>query len=87
MANVKIYTKSTCPACVLAKETLKGKGVEFEEINLDEKQEEFEKLMQETKMKTVPQIFINGQLIGGCMDMLELDKENKLDVLLQANPQ
>ena len=84
MAHVKIYTKTTCPACVLAKEVLSKKGVSFEEINLDGKPEELKQLIEKTKMKTVPQIFINNQLIGGCSDMLDLDKQSKLDILLQA---
>lgn len=84
-AKIKIYTKTTCPACVLAKETLKQKNVSFEEVVLDDKPEELKQLIEKTQMKTVPQIFINDQFIGGCSDMLEMDRENKLDILLQAN--
>ena len=87
MAVVKIYTKTTCPACTLAKEILTKKGVPFTEIILDDKPEELAQLIEQTKMRTVPQIFINNQLIGGCSDMMELDQNNKLDILLQAeNP-
>ena len=85
MATVKIYTKTTCPACVLAKEVLTKKGVKYEEIVLDDKPEQLQELIAKTQMKTVPQIFINGQLIGGCSDMMELDEKNQLDILLQAN--
>ena len=87
MAVVKIYTKTTCPACTLAKEVLTKKGVQFTEIILDDKPDELAQLIEQTKMRTVPQIFINNQLIGGCSDMMELDQNNKLDILLQAeNP-
>lgn len=83
MAEVKIYTKTTCPACTLAKEILTKKGVGFEEIVLDNKPDELEALINRTNMRTVPQIFINDQLIGGCSDMMELDKKNQLDRLLE----
>ena len=83
MAEVKIYTKTTCPACTLAKEILTKKGVSFEEIVLDNKPDELEALINRTNMRTVPQIFINDQLIGGCSDMMELDKKNQLDRLLE----
>lgn len=82
MAEVKIYTKTTCPACTLAKEILTKKSVEFKEIVLDDKPEELKALIDRTHMKTVPQIFIDDQLIGGCSDMMELDKKNQLDQLL-----
>ena len=84
MAVIKIYTKTSCPACDLAKQVFNQKGVTFEEFVLDDKPEELKALVEKTNMKTVPQIFINGHLIGGCSDMIELDKKNQLDILLQA---
>ena len=75
MATVKIYTKTTCPACDLAKQILSQKGVSFEEFILDDKPEELKALINKTNMKTVPQIFINDHLIGGCSDMIDLDKK------------
>jgi len=85
MAKVKIYTKTTCPACDLAKHVLTQKGVSYEEHILDDKPEELKQLIQKTQSKTVPQIFINNQFVGGCSDMLELDDKNQLDVLLKAD--
>lgn len=85
MADVKIYSKTTCPACSLAKEVLTKKGVKYEEIILDDKPEQLQELIAKTQLRTVPQIFINGQLIGGCSDMMSLDEKNQLDVLLQAD--
>ncbi|MBC6415706.1 MAG: glutaredoxin 3 [Bdellovibrionales bacterium] len=84
MAIVKIYTITTCPACDLAKKILKEKKVIFEEFVVDDKPKELKTLIEKTKMKTVPQIFINGHFIGGCSDMMDLDKKNQLDILLQA---
>ena len=83
MAEVKIYTKTTCPACTLAKEILTKKSVNFEEVVLDNKPEELEALINKTNMRTVPQIFIDGHLIGGCSDMMELDKKGQLNLLLK----
>ncbi len=87
MAEIKIYTTGSCPSCVLAKEILSAKGAAFQEVNLDGKAEERDELMKRTGMRTVPQIFINGQLIGGCSDMIAMDQKGKLDVLLGADTQ
>ena len=84
MAKIQIFSKTTCPACVMAKEILKSKGVTYEEVVLDNKPEETKALMDKTGMRTVPQIFINNELIGGCSDLMALDKDKKLDVLLKA---
>lgn len=84
MAEVKIYTKTVCPACDLAKEILKKKDISFEEVVLDNRPEELEALINRTHIKTVPQIFINDQLIGGCSDMMDLDSKNQLDQLLKG---
>ena len=84
MPEIKVYSKTYCPACVTAKELLNQKGVQYEEILLDNKPEETKELMDRTGMRTVPQIFINGKLIGGCSDLMDLDKQKKLDPLLQV---
>lgn len=68
----------------MAKDILDKKGAQYEEIILDNKPEEIQELIAKTGMKTVPQIFINGELIGGCSDLMELDKQKKLDPLLQV---
>ena len=84
MTKIKIYSKTTCPACVMAKDILDKKGAPYEEIILDNKPEEIQELIAKTGMKTVPQIFINDELIGGCSDLIDLDKQKKLDPLLQV---
>jgi glutaredoxin 3 len=83
MAKVVIYTKDYCPYCKHAKRLLESKGVSYEEYDLEDKPDEFDKLMKRTGMRTVPQIFIDDQLIGGYSDMAALDKEGKLDPLLK----
>lgn len=82
MAKVVIYTKSHCPYCVRAKNLFDRKGVQYEERFLDDKPEEYAELKKRTGMMTVPQIFIDDQLIGGFTDLAALDNENKLDSLL-----
>lgn len=85
MANIKIYTKSTCPACVMAKKILSEKGAKYEEFIMDSKLEELQALKEKTGLQTVPQIFINGEFIGGCSDLVKLDEEKKLDPILQVS--
>lgn len=84
MTKIKIYSKTTCPACVMAKDILDKKGATYEEIILDNKPEEIQELISRTGMKTVPQIFINEEFIGGCSDLMDLDKQKKLDPLLKV---
>ena len=84
MAKVVIYTKSNCPYCVRAKDLFTRKGVAFEEIYLDDKPEEYVTLKNKTGLMTVPQIFVNDQLLGGYSDVAQLDAEKKLDPMLKA---
>lgn len=81
-ASIKVYTWSNCPYCVLAKNLLSGKGVDFQEINLDGKDKELKALRERTGMRTVPQIFIDDKLIGGYQDLAALDMKGELDPLV-----
>jgi len=82
MAAVKIFTKSSCPYCTRVKEFFKSKGVEFEEVDLQNKPDELAALKEKTGLRTVPQVFIGDKLIGGCDDTLALDQRGELDSLL-----
>src|SRR5574343_250467 len=83
MAVVVIYSTSVCPYCIRAKQLLKRKGVAFKEINLSNEAPEVRiELMQRTNHRTVPQIFINDQFIGGFDQLYALEREGKLDPLL-----
>lgn len=84
MAQVKIYTKSNCPYCVRAKQLFKNKGVDFEEVFLDDKPDEYRKLKERTGLMTVPQVFVGEQLIGGYTETAALDAEGGLDPLINA---
>lgn len=82
MAEVIIYTTPICPYCVRAKQLFKQKGLEWTEIDVSRDANERMALMERTKQRTVPQIFINGQHVGGCDDLYALERAGKLDALL-----
>lgn len=84
--EVIIYTWTVCPYCVRAKNLFKQKGIEFQEINLDGKDDELHQLRQKTQWKTVPQIFINGEFIGGYTDLAALNQSGELDKKLAKSP-
>lgn len=83
MAKVEIYTTDYCPYCVKAKALLKSKNVNFTEIQVKTDQERMDLVEKSGGRKTVPQIFINNQHIGGCDDLYQLNSEKKLDDLLK----
>ncbi len=82
-ATVEVYTWSTCPFCIRAKALLAKKGVEFTEHCIDG-DEAARTVMAERShgRRSVPQVFINDQHIGGCDDLYALNSANKLDALL-----
>lgn len=82
MAKVVVYSKTICPYCVRAKKLLEGKGVEFEEIMVDSDPNLFNELKQKSGMLTVPQIFIDDELIGGYTELADLDSKGELDAKL-----
>lgn len=84
MTEIIIYTTGYCPYCTKAKELLEKKAVSFTEIRVDIQPELREEMMTKSGRHTVPQIFINGQAIGGCDDLYALDKQGKLDQLLRG---
>jgi len=82
MAEVKIYTIPFCGFCWRAKRLLKKKGVEFSEIDVRSDAEALSEIRDIAGHSTFPQILINGQLIGGCDDLYELERSGGLDQLL-----
>lgn len=82
MAEILIYTANLCPYCTMAKRLLDKKGVSYTEINVDAEPGMREKMMQLTKRRTVPQIYIGERHIGGFDDMYALDQQKGLDPLL-----
>jgi glutaredoxin 3 len=85
MARVELYTKSFCPYCARAKKLLGDKGVAFEEYEISGGGEKREEMIQRAGGRaTVPQIFIDGEHIGGSDDLATLEREGRLDPMLAA---
>ena len=84
MAQVTIYTKPYCPYCIRAVSLLEKKGVEFTEIEAGGDPDKRREMMQRSGRSTYPQIFIGERHIGGCDDMMALERRGELDTLLNA---
>ena len=85
MSQVTIYTKPFCPYCIRAVSLLEQKGVEFTEIEAAFDPEKRQEMMRRSNGRaTFPQIFIGEAHIGGCDDMMALERDGKLDPLLAA---
>lgn len=78
-----IYTTRYCPYCHAAIELLRRKKIEFREIDVSE-DDEFDALVKRTGWKTVPQIFIGNEMIGGYQELTKLDQAGKLDKMLKS---
>jgi glutaredoxin 3 len=83
MAKIEIYTQPYCPYCSRAKALLESKGADFEEtdVSMDSALKQA-MMMRAGGRRTVPQIFIDDRLIGGCDDLYALDAKGGLDPLL-----
>ncbi|SLN33875.1 glutaredoxin 3 [Pseudooctadecabacter jejudonensis] len=85
MATVELYTTPICGFCHAAKRLLTSKGVSFSEVDvMADPSRRAEMTQRANGGRTVPQIFINGQHIGGSDDLHALDRAGKLDALLSA---
>jgi glutaredoxin 3 len=83
VAKVEVYTTSYCPYCIRAKSLLKSKGVAFEEIDVTRDSTLREKMTELSGGRhSVPEIFINGKIVGGYDELRALDDEGGLDALL-----
>jgi glutaredoxin 3 len=83
-AAVRIYTSVSCPYCVQAKRLLDRKGVAYEEIDVTGNAELRAVMIEASGRRTVPQIFIDEQSIGGFDELYELEQGGRLDGLLQG---
>jgi len=84
MAKVTIYTRPFCGYCARALSLLTDKGVDFTEVEAGMDPKLRQEMMQRSGRTTFPQIFIGEQHIGGCDDMMALEREGKLDQMLAA---
>ena len=83
MAKIEVYSSIFCPYCARAKSLLERKGVDFETIDVMEQPTRRDEMVQRAGGRTsVPQIFINGEHIGGSDDLHALDRAGQLDAKL-----
>lgn len=84
-AKVLMYTTAVCPYCIRAKQLLAARGVqEIEEVRVDLDPDRRDEMMKKTQRRTVPQIFIGETHVGGCDDLVALDKAGGLMPLLDG---
>jgi glutaredoxin 3 len=84
MARIQMYTTRWCGYCVRAKALLEQRGIDFEEISLDDDPAFRQTIHDLTGNWTVPQILIDGQPIGGYVELWRLDRAGGLDELKAA---
>lgn len=82
MANIIIYSKANCAYCDWAKDLLDHKKLQYSEIRVDLEPDKLAEMVRLSNRRTTPQIFINGQSIGGFDDLSALNKSGELDRLL-----
>ena len=86
MTQVVMYTTGMCPYCVRAKMLLTSKGVTWDELRIEGDRALMREMMERSGRRTVPQIFIGDQHVGGYDDLAELDAFGQLDPLLGLAP-
>lgn len=79
MAEIEIYTSPFCGFCAAAKRLLEKKGVAYREIDVMMKPSMRKEMVERSGSGTVPQIFVNGEHLGDCMEIMELDEDGELD--------
>ncbi len=85
-ARVVMYSTGVCPYCVMAERLLKTKGVDnIEKVRIDLEPEQRALMMEKTGRRTVPQIYIGETYVGGFDDLSALERQGKLDGLLQGS--
>lgn len=87
MPRVLMYSTAVCPYCVRAEQLLRARGVtEIEKVRIDLEPERRDEMMQKTGRRTVPQIYIGETHVGGCDDLIALDRAGGLLPLLSGGP-
>jgi glutaredoxin 3 len=86
MVRVLMYITAACPFCQSAERLLLGKGVRIEKVRVDLEPARRAEMMQKSGRRTVPQIWIGERHVGGCDDLYALEREGRLDPLLEGSP-
>jgi glutaredoxin 3 len=83
MSKIEVYSTAVCPYCVAAKNLLKSKGLEWSEVRIDTDPVQRDTMLERSGgRRTVPQIFVNDQHVGGYDDLVAADRSGKLSQLL-----
>jgi glutaredoxin 3 len=83
MPKIEVYSTAVCPYCVAAKNLLKAKGLHWEEVRVDTDPVQRDTMLARSGgRRTVPQIFVNDQHVGGYDDLVAADRSGKLAELL-----
>jgi glutaredoxin 3 len=77
-AKVEIYSSANCAFCVAAKNLLKSRGLDYQEVRIDTEPGKRDEMVARTHRRTVPQVFVNDQHIGGFEELAEADRSGKL---------
>ena len=84
MPEVIMYSTAVCPYCVAAKNFLRSRGLDWQEVRVDMDPTQRRLMMEKTRRTSVPQIFINGTHVGGYDDLVKLDRSGGLAPLLEG---
>ncbi|CEA04124.1 glutaredoxin 3 [Pseudomonas saudimassiliensis] len=82
MTEITLYSSNYCPFCIRAKQLLDGKGISYNEIRVDGKPEVRAEMARLAGRTSVPQIWIGDTHVGGCDDLIALERSGKLDTML-----
>ena len=82
MPQIVMYAKTLCSYCTRARKLLDAKGVEFAEIRVDRDRDQLRIMIERSRRRTVPQVFIDDRHVGGYDDLARLDARGELDTLL-----
>jgi len=78
MPHIEVYSTPNCPFCVSAKELLKSKNLNFQEIDVSDDIDNLQKMIKLSGLRTVPQVFINNQSIGGFDELSQMNTDGEL---------
>ncbi len=84
MAKIEVFTQPWCPYCARVVALMTQKGVAFQEIDAPHGSTQRADAMQRSGRSTMPQVFVDGVSLGGCDDVVALDRAGKLDPMLAA---
>ncbi|HZW52291.1 MAG TPA: glutaredoxin 3 [Rudaea sp.] len=82
MPKIEMYTSANCAYCVAAKNLLKSKGLDYQEIRIDTDPARREEMLTRTRRRTVPQIFVNDRHVGGYDDLVAVERSGELAKLI-----